>query len=59
MGFAQKVEEMTDEELLAQHDYLVPFSVRLEELCREMSKRAKAAADKLTVSERISNLLKK
>jgi hypothetical protein len=58
MEFAQKVEEMTDNELIAQHDYLVPFSVRLDELCREMSKRAKVAAGKLTVSERISNLLK-
>jgi hypothetical protein len=56
MEFAQEPQNMTDEELLAQHDYLVPAAMRLDEVCREMSKRAKQKTDELLASERIGRV---
>jgi hypothetical protein len=52
IGFAQKVEDLTNEELLAQHDWLVPAAMRLDELTREMSKRAIKATEELLADVR-------
>lgn len=66
MELAQRVQDMTDEELLREHDFLVPLAMRLSELETEMSKRAHAKTDALLAAEsreeevtrRIANILK-
>jgi hypothetical protein len=57
------VASMTDAELLAEHDLLCTLAIRLEEVCREMSKRAQQKTDELlakaSIEERLRAILKR
>jgi hypothetical protein len=51
------VETMTDYQLLREHDTLVPLAIRLQEVCTEMSRRAKEATDKLLAADDMARRL--